>query len=91
VGCAKEVKFSGDHCKPTDNAFIEAFNWRFRAESLTAQWLLSLGNALEKMEDRRRYYQRERRHGAIGQKRPMMLLNRLDGGLPTLLPKRCSK
>ena len=27
--------------KPTDNAFIEAFNGRFRAECLNAHWFLS--------------------------------------------------
>ena len=28
--------------KPTDNAFIEAFNGRFRAECLNAHWFLTL-------------------------------------------------
>ena len=37
--------------KPTDNAFIEAFNGRFRAECLNAHWFLSLADAREKMED----------------------------------------
>jgi len=61
--------------KPTDNAFIEAFNSRFRAECLNAHWFLSLADAREKMEDWRKYYNEERPHGAIGQKTPMMLLN----------------
>ena len=61
--------------KPTDNAFIEAFNGRFRAECLNAHWFLSLPDAQEKMEDWRRYYNEERPHGAIGQKTPIMLLN----------------
>jgi putative transposase len=61
--------------KPTDNAFIEAFNGRFRAECLNAHWFLSLADAREKMEDWRRYYNEERPHGAIGQKTPIMLLN----------------
>ena len=34
--------------KPTDNAFIEAFNGRFRAECLNAHWFLSLADAQEK-------------------------------------------
>ena len=34
--------------KPTDNAFIEAFNGRFRAECLNAHWFLSLADAREK-------------------------------------------
>lgn len=34
--------------KPTDNAFIEAFNGRFRAECLNTHWFLSLADAREK-------------------------------------------
>ena len=64
--------------KPTDNAFIEAFNGRFRAECLNTHWFLSLADAQEKMEDWRRYYNEERPHGAIGQKPPITLLDR-DG------------
>lgn len=36
--------------KPTDNAFIEAFNGRFRAECLNAHWFLSLAAAQKKLE-----------------------------------------
>ncbi len=36
--------------KPTDNAFIEAFNGRFRAECLNAHWFLSLADAAQKLE-----------------------------------------
>ena len=39
--------------KPTDNAFIEAFNGRFRAECLNAHRFLSLADAAEKLEGRR--------------------------------------
>jgi putative transposase len=52
--------------KPTDNAYIEAFNGRFRAECLNAHWFLSLADAQKKVEDWRRYYNEERPHGAIG-------------------------
>jgi putative transposase len=38
--------------KQTDNAFIEAFNGRFRAECLNAHWFLTLADAKEKMEER---------------------------------------
>ena len=31
--------------KPTDNAFIEAFNERFREECLNAHWFLSIADA----------------------------------------------
>ena len=61
--------------KPTDNAFIEAFNNRFRAEYLNAHWFMTLADAQQKMEDWRRYYNEERPHGAIGHKAPISLLN----------------
>jgi putative transposase len=61
--------------KPTYNAFIEAFNGRFRAERLNAHWFLSLAGARKKLEDGRRYYNEERPHGAIGQKTPITLLS----------------
>lgn len=59
--------------KPTDNAFIEAFNGRFRAECLNTYWFLTLDDALSKLEDWRRYYNEERPHGSIGQRLPIML------------------
>ena len=37
--------------KPTDNAFIEAFNGRLRTECLNAHWFLTLADAGEKLED----------------------------------------
>jgi putative transposase len=57
------------------NAFIEAFNSRFRVECLNAHWLLTLADARKKMEDLRNYYNEERVHGAIGQKPPITELN----------------
>jgi transposase InsO family protein len=42
--------------KPTDNAFIEAFNGRLRAECLNTHWFLSLADAREKLECWRRDY-----------------------------------
>ena len=59
--------------KPTDNAFIEAFNERFRAECLNAHWFLTLDDARSKMEDWRKYYNEVRPHGAIGNKPPITL------------------
>jgi putative transposase len=61
--------------KPTDNAFIEAFNGRFRSECLNAHWFLTLADAAEKMEDWLRYYNEVRPHGAIGHKTPISLQN----------------
>ena len=54
--------------KPTDNAFIEAFNGRFRVECLNAHRFMSLEDARQKMEAWRRYYNEERPHGVIGHK-----------------------
>ena len=61
--------------KPTDNAFIEAFNGRFRADCLNAHWFLSLADAEEKVETWRRHYNEERPHGAIGNRPPILLQN----------------
>ena len=61
--------------KPTDNAFIEAFNGRFRAECLNQHWFLTLADARKKMEDWRRDYNEVRPHGAIGNKGPISLMN----------------
>ncbi len=59
--------------KTTDNAFIEAFNGRFRAECLNAHWFLTLDDARLKMEEWRRYYNEDRPHGSIGNKCPIAL------------------
>lgn len=61
--------------KPTDNAFIEAFNRRFRAECLNAHWFLSLADAHGKLEAWRRDYNEVRPHSAIGNKPPITLTN----------------
>jgi putative transposase len=62
--------------KPTDNAFIESLNGKFRAECLNAHWFMSLDDARRKMEDWRRHYNEERPHSAIGNKPPIALMNR---------------
>ena len=59
--------------KPTDNAFIESFNGKFRAECLNANWFLSLDEARRKCEAWRRDYNEVRPHSAIGNKTPMEL------------------
>jgi putative transposase len=62
--------------KPTDNAFIESFNGKFRAECLNAHWFLSLDDARRKCEAWRRDYNEERPHSAIGNKTPIALVER---------------
>jgi len=57
--------------KPTDNALIEAFNGRFRHECLNESWFLSLEDAMEKVEEWRQHYNRERPHGSLGNLSPV--------------------
>lgn len=61
--------------KPTDNAFIEAFNSRFRQECLNAHWFLNLADARAKIEAWRRDYNVVRPHSAIGNRPPVELAN----------------
>ena len=42
--------------KPTENAFIEAFNGQFRQESLNENWFLSLEDPAEKVGFWQRHY-----------------------------------
>ncbi len=52
--------------KPTDNAFIETFNARFRLECLNEHWFLTLDDAREKIEAWRRDYNEHRPHSSLG-------------------------
>lgn len=52
--------------KPSDNAYIEAFNSRLRQECLNASWFLSMGDARARIEDWRIDYNRNRPHSALG-------------------------
>jgi putative transposase len=56
--------------KPTDNAYIEALNGRFRAECLNTHWFLTLADAHENLKNWRRCHNEDRPHGAIGNKPP---------------------
>jgi putative transposase len=60
--------------KPTDNAFVESFNGKVRAECIDQNWFLSLDDARSKCEAYRRDYNEERPHSAIGNKTPMELV-----------------
>lgn len=56
--------------KPTDNAFIESFNGRFRQECLNQHWFLCLEDAQEKIESWRRQYNEDRPHSSLGNLAP---------------------
>ena len=64
--------------KPTDNAFIESFNGKFRAECQNTHWFMSLDDARTKMEDWRRDYNEVRSHSAIGNNPPISLMKHSD-------------
>jgi putative transposase len=57
--------------KPTDNAFAESFNGKFRTECLNAFWFLSLDDAAAKCEAWRKDYNEIRPHSAIGNQTPL--------------------
>lgn len=67
--------------KPTDNAYIEAFNSKLRSECLNTHWFLSLSDACQKLEEWRKFYNEERPHSAIGNKPPIMLMK--SEGVPS--------
>ena len=56
--------------KPTVNAFIAAFNSRFRDECLNQHWFESLEEAQATVEAWRVDYNTERPHGALGHQTP---------------------
>ena len=56
--------------KPTDNASIEAFNARLRAECLNASWFLSMHDARDRIESWRHDYNTARPHSALGNLTP---------------------
>ena len=56
--------------KPTDNALIESFNGKFRAECLNQHWFLSLEDAQAKVDAWCCDYNDHRPHSALGQQSP---------------------
>jgi putative transposase len=59
-----------DPGKPTQNAFIESFNGRFRDECLNENWFLDLADARRIIEAWRIDYNRSRPHSALGYATP---------------------
>jgi putative transposase len=59
--------------KPTDDAFIEPFNGKFRVECLYAHWFMSLANAVTKCEPWRKDHNEERQDRANSNKPPITL------------------
>ena len=57
--------------KPTQNAFIEAFNCHFRTECLNQYGFMTFTNAAEKLKVLHRDYNEVRLHSAIGYNVPI--------------------
>lgn len=51
--------------KPTQNAFVESFNGKFRAACLNQQWFRSLAEAREEIEKWQYHYNFERPHSSL--------------------------
>ena len=56
--------------KPTDNAYIEAFNSRLRQECLNASWFLSMADARRRINDWKEDFNETRPHSALGNLTP---------------------
>ena len=72
--------------KPTDNAFIEAFNRRFRDECLNLHWFASLDEAQATIEAWRVDDNTARPHGALGQQTPAAFSQAWTAPVETDLP-----
>ena len=56
--------------KPTDNAFIESFNGKFRIERLNQHWFPSLAEAQAEIDSWRADYNGSRPHSALRGRTP---------------------
>ena len=65
--------------KPTQNAYIESFNGRFRDECLNEHWFTSLAHAQAIIETWRREYNDERPKKGLGGLTPAAYAQAVDG------------
>ena len=56
--------------KPTDNAFIESFNGKFREECLNQHWFMSLEDAQQRFDAWQEDYNEVRPHRSLGNRTP---------------------
>jgi putative transposase len=56
--------------KPTQNAFVESFNGKFRDYCLNLYWFASITEARSTIEDCREHYNHIRPHRSLGKKPP---------------------
>jgi putative transposase len=74
--------------KPTDNAFVESFNGKFRDECLNEHWFASVTEARALIEAWRIDYNTVRPHSALGGATPEQFANSLCGCSPAQTPAR---
>ena len=67
-----------DPGKPTQNAYVESFNGKFRDECLNAHWFLDLEDARNEVETWRRDYNEVRPHSSIGRIPPALFARHLE-------------
>jgi len=56
--------------KPTQNAFVESFNSKFREYSLDLNWFAGLDDARSTINTWRKHYNHVRPHRSLGRKPP---------------------
>lgn len=64
--------------KPTDNAYIEAFNARLRQECLNASWFMDMHDARTRINQWREDYNCNRPHSALGNLTPSAFAGQLQ-------------
>lgn len=62
--------------KPTQNAFVESLNGKFRNECLNQQWFRSIEEARQIIDNWRNHYNHERPHSALNYMTPVVFANR---------------
>ena len=79
-----------DPGKPIQNAFVESFNDKLRAECLNSHWFLDLQDARRRLENWRREYNERRPHRSLGKVPPAEFARRsreLRSATPALSPQ----
>ena len=64
--------------KPTQNAFVESFNGKFRDECLNENWFKNLQDAQDKIENWRHDYNTKRPHRSLRQMTPLEYRKKVD-------------
>ena len=73
--------------KPTDNAFVESFNGRFRTECLDTNWFQSLAVAKQIIEPWRQEYNVSRPHRALADRTPAEFASQIAASRDLTEPK----